>query len=67
MSGKPYYFRCKTNPTGPLLVLHTYWEAAELKNHPDYERIDETGEVIVDEESQAEGQIPLQFAGGRKA
>lgn len=63
-----FYFRCKSNPTAPLLVLNTFWEAKEMQNHPDYERIDETGEVVVDEESQAEGQIPLHFAGGgRKA
>jgi hypothetical protein len=40
-----------------------------MLNHPDYERIDEFGEVIVDEKDTAENQIPLQIAsmGARKS
>jgi hypothetical protein len=60
---KEYLFRCKTNPNGPLLVLHTYREAKEMKGHPDYERVDAYGEVVLDEEEQAaENTIP--FKGG---
>ena len=58
-----FFFRCKSNPTAPLLVLNTYWEAKEMRNHPDYERIDEFGELVIDEEMNAEGQIPMAFAG----
>lgn len=58
-----FYFRCKTNPSGPLLVLETVWESLEMKNHPDYERIDEMGEVIVDETDNAPTQIPFVMAG----
>ena len=54
-----FYFRCKTNPSAPPLVLDSYWEAQEMKGHPDYERIDEFGEVIVDESEQAEHAIPF--------
>jgi len=54
-----FYFRCKTNPTAAPLVLESYWEAQEMRNHPDYERIDEFGEVIVDEADQAERPIPF--------
>ena len=62
MSDKKFYFRCKTNPGAQLLVLGSYHEAAEMRNHPDYERIDETGEVMVSEEDMAENRIPIQTA-----
>lgn len=57
-----FYFRCKTNPSAPPLVLSTFWEAEEMKRHPDYERIDEFGEVIVSEADTAENRIPIQTA-----
>lgn len=60
-----YYFRCKSNPTAPLLEITTAWEAKEMKNHPDYERVDETGEVIV-EIDELEGTIPFQGSAGRR-
>ena len=59
MASTKFYFRCKTNPNAPILTLETFWEAQEMINHPDYERIDETGEVIVDEKESAENQIPF--------
>ena len=49
MAARKFYFRCVSNPTAPYLVLETAWEAAEMKNHPDYERVDECGEVIYDD------------------
>ena len=60
-----FYFRCKTNPSAPLLTVSTNWEAKEMKNHPDYEQVDECGEVIesVDE---LEGTIPFMGSTGRK-
>lgn len=60
-----YYFRCKTNPGAKVLEIHTAWEAKEMRNHPDYERIDETGEVIVDQD-ELEGTIPFHGSLGRK-
>jgi hypothetical protein len=48
-----YFYRCKTNPTAKLLVLESFWEAKEMRDHPDYERIDEFGEVVIDEELEA--------------
>lgn len=57
-----YYYRCKANPSAPPLVLETYWEHVEMSNHPDYERIDECGELIVDEKDTAENQIPIEMA-----
>jgi hypothetical protein len=62
-----FYFRCKTNSSAPPLVLDSYWEAQEMKGHPDYERIDEFGEVIVSEEDQAENSIPFHPAGKKRA
>lgn len=58
-----YYFRCKSNLNAPILTLDTYWEANEMRDHPDYERIDEMGEVIVDEAEQAENRIPFKMGG----
>lgn len=57
---RKYYFRCKSNPDGPLLVLETSWEAREMAEHPDYERINELGEVMADEES--DDPIPVSVA-----
>jgi hypothetical protein len=62
---KTYHFRCKANPTGPLLKLNTAWEAKEQRNHPDYEEIDEFGETVVAED-EIEGTIPFQGSIGRK-
>lgn len=62
MAARKYYFRCTQNPSAKPLVLDTYWEMQEMLNHPDYERIDEFGEVIVDEKDVAENQIPLHIA-----
>jgi hypothetical protein len=62
---KQFYFRCKSNPSAPPLVLASSWEAKEMQDHPDYEQIDETGEVIVNED-ELEGTIPFQGSKGRK-
>lgn len=58
------YFRCKTGGKhAPLLEL-TPAEARDMKNHPDYERVNEFGEVIpVEEEPQS---IPFAGAQGRR-
>lgn len=54
-----FAFRCKSNPDAPLLVLSTFWEAKEMRGHPDYERVDEFGDVVVDEEDRAAPSIPI--------
>lgn len=54
-----FYFRCKTNPNAPLLVLEHFWEAEEMKRHVDYERVDEHGAVVVYEDESAPNQIPF--------
>ena len=60
-----YFFRCKSNPKGPLLKLSSLKEAKEMLTHPDYERVDECGEVIAIED-ELEGTIPFQGSLGRK-
>ena len=62
---KKYFYRCKSNPTAALLVLSTAWEAKEMQSHPDYERVDEFGETIT-QDDELEGTIPFQGAIGRK-
>lgn len=60
-----FYFRCTSNPGAPILELNTAWEAKEMQGHPDYEQIDEMGEVIKNEDA-IEGTIPFQGSQGRK-
>ena len=62
---KEYYFRCKSNPKAPLLTLYTAWESKDMRNHPDYEQVDECGEVIVTED-EMEGTIPFMGSQGRR-
>lgn len=64
MTKKLFYFRCKSNPRAPLLKLEA-WEAREMKTHPDYERVDETGEVVTVEDDM-EGTIPFNGVAGRR-
>jgi hypothetical protein len=54
-----FHFRCTANPSAPILTLDSYWEAQEMRGHPDYERIDELGEAIVDESDRAEHALPF--------
>ena len=44
-----FYFRCRTNPTAPLLTLEAELEAKEMLTHPDYDAVDEDGLPIVAE------------------
>ena len=62
---KTYYFRCTSNPSAKPLEINTPWEAKEMRTHPDYEQIDETGEVVK-QEDELEGTIPFQGSQGRK-
>src|SRR3989304_4817143 len=55
---KKFYFQCTSNPQGPLLVLDNYWEAKDMKLHPDYVEVDEDGlPVINTDESDAPARI----------
>jgi hypothetical protein len=59
-----FFYRCKSNLNAPLLKL-TAWEAREMANHPDYERVDEFGEVV-ETTDDMEGTIPFHGSKGRK-
>lgn len=62
-----YYFKCLANPKAPILKLEHYWEAKEMRGHPDYIRVDEDGLPIVDHEAEAApDQIPMSGAIRRK-
>lgn len=62
---KQFHFRCTSNPNGPILTLDNASEAKEMQGHPDYEQIDEMGEVIIVDDP-IEGTIPFQGSKGRK-
>jgi hypothetical protein len=62
---KLFYFRCKTGGKHAPLLKLTAGEAREMENHPDYERVDEFGEVV-ETTDDMEGTIPFQGSGGRK-
>lgn len=66
MATTAWHFRCKTNPDGPILTLTNFWEADEMRKNPDYERINELGEVVELEEAAAPGQIPFHAVGSKK-
>jgi hypothetical protein len=59
-----FYFRCRTNPTAPLLVLHTEWESREMKTNPDYDRVDADGLPVVDEEELVAEEPTIPFHAG---
>lgn len=61
-----FYFRCRSNPKAPFVVLNNYWEAKEMQSHPDYDRVDENGLPIANEEEKAEKRIPFQPAAPRQ-
>lgn len=63
MSQRFFYFRCISNPNGPLLK-QLGWEAKELREHPDYEEVDEFGEVI-EREDYGDETIPMAVAAPR--
>jgi len=49
-----YFYRCRSNPTAPVLVLDTEWEAKEMRTNLEYDQVDEDGlPVVVEEEPEA--------------
>ena len=60
MSEVQRYFRCKSNPNAPLLVLNADWEANEMRTNLEYDEVDEDGlPVVVKEQPQEEQSIPF--------
>jgi hypothetical protein len=52
-----YFFRCLTNPNGPLFKTDMDFEAEDMRRHPDYEELDADGNVI--ERTANSGRIPF--------
>ena len=44
------YYRCRSNPSAPLLVLDSEWEAKEMRLNLEYDHVDEDGLPVVDED-----------------
>ena len=56
------YYRCRSNPSAPLLVLDSEWEAKEMRQNLEYDHVDEDGLPVVDEveaASEETGFIPF--------
>ena len=56
------YYRCRSNPSAPLLVLDSEWEAREMRQNLEYDHVDEDGLPVVDEveaASEETGFIPF--------
>ena len=47
------YYRCRSNPSAPLLVLDSEWEAKEMRQNLEYDHVDEDGLPVVDAEEAA--------------
>ena len=55
-----HYYRCRSNPTAPLLVLDTEWEAKEMRGHREYDEVDEDGlPVVVEDDTEEKNFIPF--------
>lgn len=62
-----HYFRCRSNPSAPLLVLDSEWEAKEMRLNLEYDHVDEDGLPVVDEEEVvAEEKDYIPFSGGKR-
>ena len=60
MSEVQRYFRCKSNPSAPLLVLNADWESDEMRTNTEYDEVDEDGlPVVAKEQPQDEQSIPF--------
>ena len=47
------YYRCRSNPSAPLLVLDSEWEVREMRQNLEYDHVDEDGLPVVDAEEAA--------------
>ena len=61
------YYRCRSNPSAPLLVLDSEWEAKDVRQNLEYDHVDEDGLPGVDAaEPVAEEKDFIPFATGVK-
>jgi hypothetical protein len=52
-----FIFRCTSNPKGPLFITDNFYEAEDMRKHPDYQEEDKDGNVIVQQKDLAPGRI----------
>ena len=45
-----HYYRARVNPTAPLMVVESEWEAKEMKLNREYDEVDEDGLPVVNED-----------------
>lgn len=57
-----FYFRCRSNPAAPLLVLNTDWEAREMRTNTEYDPVDADGlPIVIVDEPAAEADLSIPF------
>jgi len=54
-----FIFRCTSNPQGPLFITDNFYEAEDMRKHPDYQEEDELGNVLVQQRDLAPTRIPF--------
>ena len=58
-----YYFRARSNPSAPPLVLDTEWEAKEMRLNLEYDPVDEDGlPIVLEDEPVAEEKDYIPFS-----
>jgi hypothetical protein len=45
-----YWFKCSSNENAPAMKVDSLWEARDMRNHPDYYEVDETGLPVTNAE-----------------
>ena len=50
------FYRCRSNPNAPLLVIKSEWEAKEMRLNREYDHVDEDGLPVVDADEATEAE-----------
>ena len=62
-----YYFRCRSNPSAPLLVLDAEWEAKEMRTNLEYDAVDQDGlPIVLEDEPVPEDKDSIPFLMGAR-
>lgn len=54
-----FYFRCTSNPNAAPFKTDEFWDAEEMRKHPDYIEIDGDGNVIPNAADAAPHRMPF--------
>jgi len=54
-----FIFRCIANPKGPLFVTDNFYEAEDMRKHPDYQEEDADGNLVINQRDLAPTRIPF--------